>query len=395
MAIKEYSPFQPGVPVKPGLFVGREHQIHEIDRYLKQVRAGRQQNVFLIGDRGVGKSSLAGFVREYAEQHYNLFSVHAFLGGVSTLDEVVRKIFDELLKKSHKEAWFKRIKKLFGENIEEVGLFGISLKFNPPTPKLEALRKDLAEALLHVLDQIKEEKSGLMIILDDLNGTLDNEGFANWFKSLADRIAVTYPTFPVLFMLIGLPEKRNQLFQQQPSLMRVFQVMEIERLSDEEVEEFYGRAFGDANMTISSSALNLMVVYSSGLPILMHEIGDAAFWADADGMVDEKDAVEAIWEASERIGRKFLDPTFYHAVRSRRYISIIRKIGRHIQFEFTKSEVEANLSEPERAVFGNFLRKLKQIGIITQPTELPRGHYQFVNHLYPVYFHLESIKKNP
>ena len=140
MAIKEYSPFQPGIPVKPGKFVGREQQIEEIDRYLKQVRAGRFQSVFLIGDRGLGNTSLATFIQQYAERQYNLLGIHTFLGGVSTLDEIVKRIFDELLKRSEKESWSKKVKALFGKNIEEDGMFVINIKFNSQSVQLQELR---------------------------------------------------------------------------------------------------------------------------------------------------------------------------------------------------------------------------------------------------------------
>lgn len=390
MAIKEYSPFQPGVPVKPGMFVGRVDQISEIEKHLKQVRAGRQQNVFLIGDRGLGKTSLASFISQYAENKYNLLSVHTFLGGVGSLDEIVKKVFDQLLKRTEKESFSKKVKGLFGKNVEEVGLFGISLKFNPPADKLTALRKEFPEALSHFLDAIKNEKSGLLIILDDINGTLDNEGFANWFKSMADKIAVTFTEFPVFFMLIGLPQKRDQLFAQQPSLMRVFQILEIEKLNDTEVSTFFTQSFDDANIPVTEKALKQMVAYSSGLPVLMQEIGDSTFWEDTDGEIDIKDASKGILEASNRIGKKYLDPTFYSAVRSPRYKSIIRKIGKDIKFEFTKAEIEADLTSDERRVLHNFLKKLKELGIISQPSELPRGCYRFVNRLYPVYLFMEA-----
>ena len=71
-------------------------------------------------------------------------------------------------------------------------------------------------------------------------------------------------------MLIGLPEKRDILAKLQPSILRIFRVIHIEKLSNTEVEDFLNRAFNSVNMKIESEALKLMVKYSSGLPILMH-----------------------------------------------------------------------------------------------------------------------------
>lgn len=53
---KENSPFTPGNPVPVELFVGRAEQIEQIRRYARQACTGRLENVFLSGDRGIGKN---------------------------------------------------------------------------------------------------------------------------------------------------------------------------------------------------------------------------------------------------------------------------------------------------------------------------------------------------
>jgi len=62
---KEYSPFTPGSPVPLELFVGRSKRIQEVVRYIRQTLSGRQENIFLSGDRGIGKSSFASFIRTF------------------------------------------------------------------------------------------------------------------------------------------------------------------------------------------------------------------------------------------------------------------------------------------------------------------------------------------
>ena len=95
---------------------------------------------------------------------------------------------------------------------------------------------------------------------------------------MVDQIATHFGPYPALVMLSGLPERLDQLSVQQPSLMRVFRIVELERLSDEEVEDFFGKAFDEAGMVVNPDAMRLMLEYSSGLPVIMQEIGDATFW---------------------------------------------------------------------------------------------------------------------
>jgi hypothetical protein len=136
---KENSPFTPGSPVPVELFVGRSEQILEVIRYAAQTGKGKQENILLAGDKGIGKSSLASFLRDYVSTKMNLLGIHIFLGRVSTLEEMVRHIFDHILKETKEQTWFSEISGLFGKYIKEIGLFGISLTFAPSEDKLKEL----------------------------------------------------------------------------------------------------------------------------------------------------------------------------------------------------------------------------------------------------------------
>jgi energy-coupling factor transporter ATP-binding protein EcfA2 len=385
------SPFTPGNPVPVELFVGRAEQIKEILRYISQITSGRQENLFLVGDRGIGKSSLASFLRYYVNTQTDIFGVHIFLGGASTLEEMVHHIFEQILKETKGQPWYTNIKKFFGEYIREIGLFGISVSFNPPEQDLRELVRKFPEALNNILEEINKQKKGLFIILDDINGLVERPEFANWYKSFVDEIATHYKNFPVFIMLIGLPEKRDRLSNLQPSLMRIFRVIEIKKLSNEEVKDFIYRAFSKVNMRVEPEAMEIMVFYSSGLPILMHEIGDATFWTDTDGVIDKEDAEKGILVAAQKVGEKYLDPKVYRAIRSQRYKSILRKLGEmKIPRTFKKKDVESQLDPGERRVFHNFLIKLRGSGVIEIERDEERGTYRFVNEIYPIYIWMES-----
>jgi Cdc6-like AAA superfamily ATPase len=390
---KEKSPFTPGSPVPYELFVGRESQIREVLKYIRQSSYGKQENVFLSADRGIGKSSLASFLRYYVSRNMNMVGIHAFLGGVSTPEEMVRNVLDQLLNETKGQTWFKTISDLFGDYVREIGLFGISVSFNPPQQRLTELTRKFPEALNNLLKRIREQRAGLFIALDDINGLAGKLEFANWYKSFVDEIATHYKDFPVFIVLVGLPEKRDTLSNLQPSLMRIFRVLEIENLSDEEVRQFLDKAFDSSGMKFESKAMDLMVRFSSGLPILMHEIGDATFWKDKDGSIDEHDARAGIIEAANRVGEKYLGPKVYRAIQSRRYRSILAKSAEiATRRNFTTRQIEAILNGKEKKVFHHFLRRFRDLGVINRDPERGRGAYKFANEIYPVYIRMESIK---
>jgi len=390
---KESSPFTPGNPVPVELFVGRSEQIQELIRYVKQTRSGRAENVFLAGDRGIGKSSLASFLRYYVSTQENMLGVHVFLGRVFTLEGMVHHIFEQILKEAKIQGGLEKVTSFFAKHIKEIGLFGISVSFSPQKAELEELVTKFPEAINNLLAQMADRKKGLFIALDDINGLVEKPEFANWYKSFADEVATHYKSFPVFVILMGLPEKRDILSHIQPSLMRIFRVVGIEKLSDEEVRNFLGKAFEKTGIKVRTDAMDLMVRYSSGLPVLMHEIGDATFWADEDGVVDVDDASRGVLNAAEKVGQKYLDPKVYRAIRSESYRSILRKLGdiltgRH----FKKKEVAAKLDDREKRVFDNFLNRMRKLGVIEPDVERGRGAYNFINEIYPLYITMESEK---
>jgi hypothetical protein len=388
--MKEYSPFTPGNPVPLELFVGREKQVKEILKYANQSTHGRLENVFLSGQRGIGKSSLASFLRYYLQEEKDFLGLHVLLGGVDDLNELVRRVFENIYKAANKKSWFKKISGFFGNYVEKVGIFGIDVSFNPTKKNLAEIVKNFPMALHNLTEKIKSHKKGVFIILDDINGFCKKPDFANWYKSYVDFVATHHLDFPVFMMLIGLPEIRDMLSEHQPSLLRIFRVIEIENLYDNEVSEFFKKAFGSVELEIEEEAMQIITRFSNGLPILMHEIGDSVFWGFTNDSVTKSTAVKGVIEAADRIGKKYLDPKVYRAVRSERYRSILRKIGEDIKMGFHKRDILEKLKEKEQKVFDNFLKRMIDLGIIIKDIEKGRGHYKFVNDLYSIYIGLES-----
>lgn len=387
------SPFTPGQPVPVDLFVGRVDQIKEIQEYIRYSANGKQENFFLSGERGIGKSSLAIFLKHLASQQNNFITLHVYLGGVTSLEGLVRKIFDELLKQTNNEKWFEKIKNLFGNYISHIDLFNVSVSFTPPEDKLKGLVNNFPEALNSIIQKIKDDKKGIFIILDDINGISKTDDFANWYKSFVDTIATHYNSFPVFIMLIGLPEIKDSLSNHQPSLMRIFRPIDIERISNQEVEDFFKRAFQKINIEIEEEALKFMVKLSDGLPVVMQEIGDAVFLTDTDNVISMSDAKKGIEIAANIIGKQYLDPIIYRDTKSESYISILRKLGDHLNIlesSFKKSDIVEQLDDNEKKVFNNFIRRMCDLNVIVYEKQKERGSYKFTNELYPIYIYLES-----
>ncbi|RLC12744.1 MAG: hypothetical protein DRH43_00765 [Deltaproteobacteria bacterium] len=390
---KDYSPFTPGQPVPVEFFVGRLSEIEKLKQKSAITVKGKLQVAFLTGERGIGKSSLASFVRFIAEREQDVLSLHTFLGGVSSLEEMARRVFDRLLKESIGKSWENKVKGFFGNHIKQVGLFGISVEFGAPERDLRRIVHDFAPALRNLIEQLRDQKKAILLVLDDINGLASSIEFANWLKSLVDEIATARQPLPLFLLLVGLEERRQSLVSLQPSLARVFDVVEIQTWSKGETEEFFQRAFSQVGVSVKQEALSLLSRFAGGLPVLAHEIGDATFKVDKDDKIDEKDAVNGVIAAADIVGRKHLEPKVYQAIRSERYRSILRKIATMpFDIRFKRSDLPARLNAEEKKVLDNFLRRMRKLDVIRPDPDGGRGAYRFGNHLHYLYFWLEALR---
>lgn len=392
---KDYSPFTPGVPVPIDFFVGRGREITEVVEHVAKCASKKTlERIFISGDRGIGKSSLCRMALRIAEEKHEVLGLHVFLGGVTSLEEMVRRIFERLLQTSRDRSWFESVKKFLGGSVREVGLFGVSLAFEASQQDLSQTVGDLGATLHKLLAQIGPHRKGLMIVLDDLNGLAADGAFANWLKSFVDELATGREDLPLTLVLAGLPERRGRLIEHQPSLDRVFDVISITAFDEAETRQFYEQALAKVNVRISSEAMKLLWHYSGGYPVFLHEIGDAVFKADTDSIIDEKDALSGIIRAAEVIGVKYIEPKVLDAIWSSRYRQILKKIVlKPSQPDFSKAELEARLSSDEAKVLPNFLQKMKQLGVMRQSSEMGRGNYRFASQIYTLYFYLQSAPR--
>jgi len=396
---KEYSPFTPGVPVPIEFFVGRENEITEVVAHVaKSASLKTLERIFITGERGIGKSSLCRVALRIAEEKHEVIGLHVFLGGVTSLEEMVRRVFERLLQESRDRNWFDGVKGFLGNHVKEVGLFGVSLAFEASQRDLSQAVSDFGPTLRKLMSRIGQHRKGLVIVLDDLNGLAASDAFANWLKSLVDEIATAREAMPLTLILAGLPDRRRQLLDRQPSLDRVFGLITIRPFNEAETQQFYEHTLAKVSVSVTPGALDLLWRFSGGYPVFLHEIGDAVFKLDTDGKIDATDAMNGVISAARVIGAKYIEPKVLDAVWSERYRGILKKIVvAPLERQFAKADLLKRISPEEAKVLNNFLQKMKQMGVIHQDPAMGRGQYRFTSELYAMFFWLQAApeKKGP
>lgn len=395
---KGKSPFYPGQPVPGEFFVGRRQEIDRIlTRGAGQVAQGKPVAIFTQGEYGIGKSSIAGLVKSIAEIDHGLHSIYVTLGGCKDLNDVATSVIEATVRSGalHPKR-SEQIRNWLANYVGSQALFGFSLN-------LDALKKDAPNfstpfqmlAFLHeVRDRLFDTGvKGVFLIFDEINGITSDVQFANFIKGLVDSNAMSQKPLPLLLMLCGVEEKRREMIERHQPVDRIFDVVEIGALSPLEVTEFFNRAFQSVQMTVEDEAMGILTHYSAGFPKIMHLLGDAAYWLDKDGVVDENDALSALMLAAEEVGRKYVDQQVYKALRSEDYRSILKKIGqiRPTSMTFKRAEVLSGLTAAQKGKFDNFVQRMKKLKVVRSGDVA--GEYIFNMRMVRLYIWLQSRPK--
>ncbi len=396
---KGRSPFFPDQPVPVELFVGRGEQIKRImTRGVEQAAKGKPTYVFLEGEYGIGKTSVAQFVQWMAERDKKLLGIYTTLDRAESMDDVGIAVLDGTLKAGvYNPTLGEKVRAAFAKYMGEQTLFGVTIR-------TEALRKEgpqITQGLLPFLNQtwsrVKDDGiRGICLVLDEINGIANNPKFAPFLKGMSDVNAPTSPgkpSVPLLLILVGVEERRRQIGSHHPSVGGIFDVVKIDPLSNDEMADFYLRAFESVKFTVEKSAMDILTHYAAGFPKIMHIIGNAAFWIDRDGIIDKADAISAVITAADEIGKKYVDHQVYEAIRSETYRSILHKIGKigPADLMFTKKDIEGVLAESEKKKLNNFLQKMKDLKVLRSSGSA--GSYEFASRMVRLYIWLRSLDK--
>lgn len=395
MIDKGRSPFYPGQPVPIEFFIGRMEEIHRIERAIKQVELGKPQSIFLSGEYGIGKSSLAGFMKRYAEEKNHILGIHVLLGGAQTLEDVAIKTVEAVIKTHLCEPTIaEKICNFLSKYVGKQELFGITVNFEALKDDSLNISHGFLPFLRDLLNKLKENGiKGLMLILDEINGITKNEQFSHFIKSLVDENALSANPLPLMLMLCGVEERRKDMIEHHQPVERIFDIVDIKPMDNSEMNDFFNKTFGSVGMNVKDEAMTLLRHYSAGFPKIMHIIGDTIFWLDQDNVIDKNDAIGGVVIAAEDIGKKFVDQQVYKALRSKDYHSILAKLAKeNFDLSFRKNEIERGLSEEEKKKFNNFLQRMKTLNVLKQGSE--RGEYIFNSRLVRLYVRFNSSGKN-
>lgn len=201
------------------------------------------------------------------EKNANMQTIYYSNKNNYSLDVLLAKTIEAIFNEFPKESIKEKTSKWFGENILSIDFKITKVEFKPD----KEITFDLIHDFPHYLElACNEFGKGIFLIIDDINGLSNSTKFPNWYKQFTDTLEANLNyNIPLYVLLVSYPEKFGALVRNEPTFGRIFHYEQITKLNDNKVREFFVNSFNKLNMTCNQDALNLMVRFSNGLPLMM------------------------------------------------------------------------------------------------------------------------------
>jgi Cdc6-like AAA superfamily ATPase len=245
LQIKEL--FTPSAPVlQSKLFVGRKNQIHRINDAIYDIG----KHIILYGERGVGKTSIANYIKDIQSQ--NIRVIHCFADWNDNFDAIWKKLFSEFT--------FITTKSNAGFVQNETHTMQNLKSFIP--------ERDIAENDISNLFQ--KLNIPIIIIIDEFDKIKDNhtkEKMAHIMKLLSDK------GLDITILIVGVASDINELITGHESIKRNIVEIQMPRMNNDELNDILSDRLNAMNFTIDDNVKESIIKLSCGLPQYIHTIG--------------------------------------------------------------------------------------------------------------------------
>ena len=270
--------FSPSAPVGSiELFAGRMEEIRQSVSAVSQ----QGQHVILFGERGVGKTSLAGLVHEFwselAKDRSSVFPVRYNCDRADTYGTIWANIAQNI-----------------GDGFEARGE-------SPPTGQTwETLSTELFDgdaSPYNVRRLLDIANKTFVIVIDEFDQITDEETvglFASTIKNLSDNLSQS------TLILVGVADTVEELIEDHASIDRALVQVLMPRMLENELVEIIRKAYARVGLKSAPNILEHMGRLAQGLPHYAHRFGQEAGTAAVDRgslIVEKQDTEEAIRKA--------------------------------------------------------------------------------------------------
>jgi hypothetical protein len=348
------NPYTPNAGARPPALVGRDAELESFGVLLERLNRGRtEQSMLITGLRGVGKTVLLGALEDRARAH-NWTTVEAEITKSGEfgprMSQLARRALFQVAPKARWKEHGRRaaaILKSFQLSVSTQGefTFGLDVDALEGFADSGSLGEDLTDVLVAIGEAAREQQSGVVFLLDEIQFLSAPE-----FEALIAALHKTVQRqLPLTLVGAGLPQMPRLAGEAKSYAERLFQFPRIGVLSQLEAHAAIADPAHELGVDYQDGAIEAIIKYTEGYPYFLQEYGKIA-WDLAGGPTITVADVEAAQPAVEAK----LDSSFFR-VRTDRVTEL------ELQYMRAMAELGAD-AQPAKDVARLLNRTSEQLG---------------------------------
>lgn len=389
----KFNPFRPNSAVAPGMFVGRVDELFAIEQCMLQTKNMNPQHFIILGERGIGKTSLLDYVQavsngEYTTLQSNIkfrfLTIFVDLGGCSDKLEIVQKLARGFRSELQSQDDLKELASGVLSWLANWEVLGIKYNQSSSTSTfdIEEITEDLIIQISEFCNATHSVLDGVMFLIDEADRPSSYAGLGEYIKFITERLN-RKKCYNTLFGLAGLPTLLSKLRESHESSPRLFQIMTLQTLSQPERERVIDRAIEVSNekntiqTIIEADARKFLAELSEGYPHFVQQFGYSAFEVDTDNIINFDDVTEGAFSdngALSQLGDKFFNEMYNALISSDDYRKVLDTMAEHQDNWISRATILAESGVSTSSV-NNALKALRDKEIIITDSAR-RGFYK-------------------
>lgn len=363
------------------LCFGMDSQVVEIMDTIKNSDESDPINFFIYGEPGVGKTSLINMVQylvsdkktkaEMDKQEMLRNELFYVIGNNicsenTNLGDVLNPIIEQLKKGL-------RINKLTLETITgslkiKIPTFvevGVEAKFSNSKPSIvQNIMDQFYNILCKLFDKIERvDGSGLVIVLEDIDFLIINDGFVSQIKIIIEKISLKYNK-KLILILSGLPESYEKFLSETNCIDGYFKGIELLNLEENEMNVYLDRG-KKVDKTINDEAKNIIFKYSGGnISLAAHIANETLAVSNTKNIIDKENVEEALVRIKKQHIRKIIGILkrldSWHIF----ILKVLNESSDGIQYSDLKDEMIYTLEDCDESIVKSCINKLKSKQLI-------------------------------
>jgi hypothetical protein len=410
------NPFKPNSPVPPGMFAGRLEEISALENGLYQTKNGNSSNFLLTGERGIGKSSLIGYIKPTAQgiitssdyDKFNFIVVNTVISNKSTLISFIKLLERNLKREIEKIGKTEKVRGFFDDTwsfVQRLKIMDSGIDKAQVNEDLDLIIDDFSYSLSETSKRVanpesgETAKDGIMIIVDEADNACPDLHIGYFFKVVTE-ILQQHGCDNVMFILAGLPDVVEKLTSSHESSMRVFTQLVVKELRPDDRKYVINRGITVGNeknvdqTTISNDARNMISTLSEGYPHFIQQFSYSAFEANTDGEISEDDVATGAFRqggALDAIGSRYYQALYNEQIKSDEYREVLEIMAESMNSWIKKSEIREKFSGNDHTVSDALQALTARKIILKNPSKL--GEYRLQHKGFALWIKLFGRRK--